>query len=207
MLASENSSDIPRFKVVFLGNAGVGKTSIINRRQTGDFGYGVRPTVGASHVLATIPLDDVTVQLLLWDTAGQERFQSLTPQYLRDAHVVVIVASLFDYVSIRDITDKWRKIVVDERGDVPIIAVLNKVDLQPEDRKTETETYANELKSCEIFASVYVVSALNGCGIDELFVAVAQTAIVSKTQSEAALRLGSVDLGGPSDRDVNLACC
>mmetsp|Transcript_5111 Transcript_5111/g.2875 ORF Transcript_5111/g.2875 Transcript_5111/m.2875 type:complete len:97 (-) Transcript_5111:1000-1290(-) len=82
---------VAKYKLVFLGDQSVGKTSIINRfvYDTFDANYG--PTIGIDFLSKTINLDDRVVRLQLWDTAGQERFRGLIPSYIRDSSVAVAV--------------------------------------------------------------------------------------------------------------------
>ncbi|XP_078113220.1 EF-hand calcium-binding domain-containing protein 4A isoform X2 [Sander vitreus] len=73
------------FKVVFLGNTGVGKSSFIQHYCTGHFYSKMSTTVGIDFQMKTLTLGSTTVTLQLWDTAGQERFRSITEQYYRKA--------------------------------------------------------------------------------------------------------------------------
>ncbi|XP_028304920.1 EF-hand calcium-binding domain-containing protein 4A isoform X2 [Gouania willdenowi] len=73
------------FKVVFLGNSGVGKSSFIQHYCTGRFLSALSSTVGLDFQIKTLTLDSTTITLQLWDTAGQERFRSITEQYFRKA--------------------------------------------------------------------------------------------------------------------------
>ena len=68
-----------RYKLVFLGEQGVGKTCIINRFVYDSFDRNYQATIGIDFLSKTMYLEDRTVRLQLWDTAGQERFRSLIP--------------------------------------------------------------------------------------------------------------------------------
>jgi Ras-related protein Rab-6A len=80
-----------KYKLVFLGDVYVGKTSVINRFMYETFDVNYQATIGIDFLSKTMYLDDRTVRLQLWDTAGQERFRSLIPSYIRDSSVAVVV--------------------------------------------------------------------------------------------------------------------
>lgn len=82
---------LKKFKLVFLGEQCVGKTSIITRFMYDNFDTKYQATIGIDFLAKTMYLDDRTVRLQLWDTAGQERFRSLIPAYIRDCTIAIVV--------------------------------------------------------------------------------------------------------------------
>merc|ERR1711975_168330 len=76
---------LSKYKLVFLGEQAVGKTSIITRFMYDTFDNNYQATIGIDFLSKTMYLEDRTVRLQLWDTAGQERFRSLIPSYIRDS--------------------------------------------------------------------------------------------------------------------------
>eukprot|EP01035_Chromulina_nebulosa_P027504 gene27504-36187_t len=124
-----NISPLAKYKLVFLGDQGVGKTSIITRFMYDSFDKNYQATIGIDFLSKTMYLEDRTVRLQLWDTAGQERFRSLIPSYIRDSSVAVVVFDITNRASFLN-TSKWIEDVRNERGnDVIIILVGNKTDL------------------------------------------------------------------------------
>ena len=79
------------YKVVTIGNSGVGKTSLIIRAVHGKFNTELNATIGASYETYRAIVDNKIIELNIWDTAGQERYQSLIPLYLRGALAILIV--------------------------------------------------------------------------------------------------------------------
>ncbi|XP_035216211.1 ras-related protein Rab-30-like [Stegodyphus dumicola] len=79
------------FKVVLVGNAGVGKTCLVRRFTQGLFPPGQGATIGVDFLIKTVEIDGEKVKLQIWDTAGQERFRSITQSYYRSAHALVLV--------------------------------------------------------------------------------------------------------------------
>ena len=80
-----------KYKLVFLGDLSVGKTSIINQFMYSTFDKNHQPTIGVDFLSKTIHLEERTVRFQLWDTAGQERFRALIPSYIRDSSVAIVV--------------------------------------------------------------------------------------------------------------------
>jgi len=123
-----------KYKIVFLGDQAVGKSSIINRFIYDIFdGNEHRPTIGIDFISQNIFLEDKTIRLQLWDTAGQERFKALIPNYIRDTSVAVIVYDVTNRNSFKSV-QKWVDDVKNMRGEGVIIALLaNKTDLEERD--------------------------------------------------------------------------
>merc|ERR1719410_1167773 len=90
-LSTTSLAPLAKYKLVFLGDQSVGKTSIITRFMYDNFDRHYQATIGIDFLSKTMYLEDRTVRLQLWDTAGQERFRSLIPSYIRDSSVAVVV--------------------------------------------------------------------------------------------------------------------
>lgn len=80
-----------KFKIIFLGDQGVGKSSIMNRFIQDKFETSYQATIGLDFHSKNVIIDKHEVRLFLYDTAGQEKFKSLIPMYTRDANVILIV--------------------------------------------------------------------------------------------------------------------
>lgn len=79
------------YKVVLLGDSGVGKTNILSRYTNDEFLYESKSTIGVEFYIVSMNINGNNIKLQLWDTAGQERFRSLTKAYYRGANCVIIV--------------------------------------------------------------------------------------------------------------------
>merc|ERR1712146_634949 len=127
--ASQHLSPLAKYKLVYLGDQSVGKTSIITRFMYDQFDNNYQATIGIDFLSKTMYLEDRTVRLQLWDTAGQERFRSLIPSYIRDSSGAIVVYDITNRASFFN-TSKWIEDVRSERGpDVVIALVGNKTDL------------------------------------------------------------------------------
>ncbi|XP_061559454.1 ras-related protein Rab-6A isoform X5 [Phycodurus eques] len=133
--AGDFGNPLRKFKLVFLGEQSVGKTSLITRFMYDSFDNTYQATIGIDFLSKTMYLEDRTIRLQLWDTAGQERFRSLIPSYIRDSAAAVVVYDITNVNSFQQ-TTKWIDDVRTERGsDVIIMLVGNKTDLADKSAK------------------------------------------------------------------------
>lgn len=162
---------IPRskYKLVFLGDESVGKTSIITRFMYDTFDDTYKVTIGIDFVSKTMYLEDRIVRLQLWDTAGQERFRSLIPSYIRDSSVAIVVYDITNRASFLN-ADQWIEDIKAERGnDVVIMLVGNKTDLQSK-RQVSVEEGEAKAKQLGGEAIMFIeTSAKAGFNIKALF--------------------------------------
>eukprot|EP01025_Chloroclados_australasicus_P025609 TRINITY_DN2555_c0_g1_i1.p2 TRINITY_DN2555_c0_g1~~TRINITY_DN2555_c0_g1_i1.p2 ORF type:complete len:211 (-),score=20.27 TRINITY_DN2555_c0_g1_i1:364-996(-) len=159
-------SPLAKYKLVFLGDQSVGKTSIITRFMYDKFDNTYQATIGIDFLSKTMYLEDRTVRLQLWDTAGQERFRSLIPSYIRDSSVAVVVYDVTNRQSFLN-TTRWIEEVRTERGsDVIIVLVGNKTDLVDKRQVTIEE---GDAKARELNVMFIETSAKAGFNIKALF--------------------------------------
>ncbi|KAH0786138.1 ras-related protein Rab6 isoform X2 [Histomonas meleagridis] len=156
-------------KVVFLGDANVGKTSIINRALKGMFTDEIQETIGAYCQQKTIDIDGNDVTLDIWDTAGQEKFRSLAPMYYRGAAAVILVYSITDLNSFQEL-NTWINDLKQNGSPQILFIVGNKADLEDQ-RVISTEDGESFAKN--VSATFFEVSAKVGTSIEELFSSVA----------------------------------
>ncbi|AEE87134.1 putative small GTP-binding protein [Arabidopsis thaliana] len=160
-------SPLAKFKLVFLGDQSVGKTSIITRFMYDKFDTTYQPTIGIDFLSKTMYLEDRTVRLQLWDTAGQERFRSLIPSYIRDSSVAIVVYDVSNRQTFLN-TSKWIEDVHRERGQSNVIIVLvgNKTDLV---EKRQVSISEGEDKGKEYGVMFIETSAKENFNIKALF--------------------------------------
>ncbi|NWX88202.1 RAB7L protein, partial [Nothoprocta ornata] len=124
------------FKVLVVGDATVGKTSLVQRYAHDSFNRHYKSTVGVDFALKVVQWSDSeTVRLQLWDIAGQERFTSMTRLYYREASACVV---MFDVTNLSSFSNsqKWKqdldsKLVLPDGRPVPCLLLANKCDLSP----------------------------------------------------------------------------
>merc|ERR1712071_375723 len=121
------------FKVVLIGNAGVGRTCLVRRFTQGVFPPGQGATIGVDFMIKTVEVDGLKIQLQIWDTAGQERFRSITQSYYRSAHALILVYDVASQPSF-DCLPHWLR-EVEEYASPKVLRVLvgNKTDREDRD--------------------------------------------------------------------------
>ncbi|CAD8197088.1 unnamed protein product [Paramecium octaurelia] len=166
MAQNTTSGPMQKYKIVFLGDQAVGKTSIINRFIFDNFTGNEQPTVGIDFISKTLQVDNKSVRLQLWDTAGQERFRSLIPSYIRDSQAAIICFDITNDKSFQNLP-RWIEDVKEERGDEVLIYILgNKIDLENE---RQVSTKQAEDKAKELGAQFQEVSAKSAINVAEFF--------------------------------------
>eukprot|EP01083_Nonionella_stella_P247766 858662_1 len=160
-------SSLASVKLVLLGNASVGKSSILQRFASDVYSEHKPPTVGAAFTTKVITVNNRQIKFDIWDTAGQEKYRSMTPLYYRGAYAAIIVYDITDdesYIGAQSWINEIRQIEGDK---IKIALVGNKLDLQDSSRAIDTETAFNYADNNNfIFMET---SAKTGIGIKELF--------------------------------------
>ncbi|KAI8048343.1 ras small monomeric GTPase Rab6 [Gilbertella persicaria] len=197
---------LKKFKLVFLGEQSVGKTSLITRFMYDTFDNTYQATIGIDFLSKTMYLDDRTIRLQLWDTAGQERFRSLIPSYIRDSSVCVVVYDITSRNSFLN-TRKWIDDVRAERGtEVIIVLVGNKTDLNDKRQVTVDE---GEEKAKEYNIMFIETSAKAGYNVKALFrkIGHALPGVDHPSEDGAKEQLTKVDLMDTSARKEETSSC
>ena len=128
-MSTTTNSSKTKYKLAFLGNQSVGKSSIIEKYINNKFSEESNPTVGIDFLAKTVRYKSKAYRLQLWDTAGQERFKSLIPSYLKDAICAIIVYDVTSRQSLLDVQN-WLALYNDNKSlEGYTILVGNKIDL------------------------------------------------------------------------------
>ena len=158
--------DVQHYKLIFLGDQYVGKSSILNRFYQDKFEQYYQATIGLDFHSKNVTINGNPIRLLLYDTAGQEKFKSLIPMYIRDANIILVVYDITNKDSFIH-TEHWVNETKDlKREDAIFVLVGNKTDLE--------DNRVVQVKEAEDFATekgflFQEVSAKTGENVEELF--------------------------------------
>ena len=117
------------FKILLLGDSGVGKSSLLLRYTKNQFSSDIRSTIGVEFGVKYLEIENLKLKIQIWDTAGMERYRSLTSSYYKGAKGVIVVYDVCRKNTFENI-DKWIndfKSKADE--DAVILLIGNKNDL------------------------------------------------------------------------------
>ena len=160
----DQSYQTNRQKIIFCGDAGVGKTSIINSIMGQKFSEEYEPSIGVDFFSKTVRYNGRLIKLQIWDSAGQEKFRSLIPNYIRGSAIIFLIFDVSQKITYEHLND-WLKFITDiEKGGL-IIIVGNKIDLKDtrEINSEDAEKYCKEKKY-----DYFEVSAKDGTNIDNM---------------------------------------
>ena len=154
------------FKIVIIGDSGVGKTNLISRYLKNDFKPETKATIGVEFNDKKYEYKNKKIKIQIWDTAGQERYRSLTSMYYKGAKGAILVYDITSKNSFENI-DKWlieMKKTADEN--IKIILIGNKCDLID---KREVKEDDGKIKAKDLNVPFMETSALNCINVEKAF--------------------------------------
>ena len=125
---------------IIIGDATVGKTSILSRFSDGTFSTNYLATVGLENITKDEVIDDKTIRIKIWDTAGQERYKSLAKSFYRNAEGVILVydvTNLETYENLKFWLESIKNNMESDMSEIPIIIIGNKIDCDEREVKRE----------------------------------------------------------------------
>lgn len=137
---NKNNHRVDVYKITFIGDCNVGKTSIIKKYLYDQFDAQTESTIGASFSSISKEINNTCKKLDLWDTAGQERYRSIINIYYRNVDACIVVCDLSTPSSIESL-EFWISDIHNKsnNNDVQIIIVANKVDILLENKGLQTK--------------------------------------------------------------------
>mgnify|MGYP001304311310 CR=1 FL=1 len=179
-------------KHLFVGDAGVGKSSLLLRMTDGIFTGTYLSTIGVDFKFKTITVGGKTFKNMLWDTAGQERFRSLSSAYYKGAHVISLIFDVTDYESFNNLKVWYQEVEQYAPSEVKLLVVGNKTDLESA-RQVPTEDGLDF--ATKIGANYIETSAKNGSNVDEMLQTAASIGVGMNSQDPSK---DSKDIKTPS---------
>lgn len=165
------------FKLVLIGDSGVGKSCLLLRFADDSFTDSYISTIGVDFRFRTVNIDMKTVKLQIWDTAGQERFRTITSAYYRGAHGIIMVYDVTNYESFEHV-EEWLNEVNRHASESTLkLLVGNKADLA-DDKKVRSEDAKKFADTLGI--SFLETSAKNATNVEAAFLTMAKQLIQAK---------------------------
>ncbi|KAI8326717.1 GTP-binding protein [Choanephora cucurbitarum] len=173
------------FKLVLIGDSGVGKSNLLSRFTTNEFNLESKSTIGVEFATKNIEIEKRSIKAQIWDTSGQERYRAITGAYYRGAVGALVVYDITRRNSFQNVSH-WLKELRDHADqNIVIMLVGNKVDLSETSRAVTTEEGA-ELAEKDGYLFMET-SALDATNVDNAFEKVFTTIFenLPKTQTSA----------------------
>ena len=136
----DNSISVTRHKIIFVGDAATGKTSIINRIIDNPFNDTYEVSIGIDFMSKNIRFRGQNIKIQIWDSAGQEKYKGLIPSYVRNSSIVFIVYDISNRSSFDNIPN-WISFVKNIEKTTMILCG-NKNDLDRDVNKNDAEELA-----------------------------------------------------------------
>jgi len=154
------------FKVVLIGDSGVGKSNLLSRFTRNEFNLESKSTIGVEFATRSINVDGKTVKAQIWDTAGQERYRAITSAYYRGAVGALLVYDIAKHATYVNVT-RWLKELRDHAdSNIVIMLVGNKSDLK---HLRAVPTDEAKAFSAENGLSFIETSALDASNVESAF--------------------------------------
>ena len=163
---NNNTKEEYKFKVVVVGDSGVGKTNLIRRFVHDTFSKDSKATVGVEFLSKTYLINNEVFKIEFWDTAGQERYKSITAAYYKGAKGALIVYDVTTQSSF-DNVNKWCKEIREKAAkNINMMMIGNKTDLKD---KRVVEPEMSQEKAKALSMAVMETSALDATNVKEAF--------------------------------------
>lgn len=154
------------FKIVLIGDSGVGKSNLLSRFTRNEFSLESKSTIGVEFATRSLTIEGKSVKAQIWDTAGQERYRAITSAYYRGAVGALLVYDIAKAASFENV-ERWLKELRDHAdSSIVVMLVGNKTDLRHL-RQVPTETAKDFAVRSEL--SFIETSALEGDNVETAF--------------------------------------
>ncbi len=185
------------FKILTIGESGVGKTCVLRRFVENKFLKNHLATIGIDFKTKTLNINNQEIKLKIWDTAGQERFRNITTQYYKGADGIVLVYDVTDEASYEKIKDWMEQILSNtQQEEIGLVLLGNKCDMEP---RNVTEEMGKKMAE-ELKISYFETSALTGQGIKEAFEQLTREIMAKRGVGEGNNDGGGVELNSKNKK-------
>lgn len=199
------------FKVVLIGDSGVGKSNLLSRFTRNEFCLESKSTIGVEFATRSIQVDGKTIKAQIWDTAGQERYRAITSAYYRGAVGALLVYDITKNVTYENV-ERWLKELRDHAdSNIVIMLVGNKSDLRhlravpTDDAHSFAEKEGLSFIETSALESTNVENAFHKI-LTEIYRIVSKKALAQEESSQAGPSSGTTILVA-EDTGKKASCC
>ena len=167
------NEELINYKIILVGDSGVGKTCILMRAVNNKFSENYQATIGFEFLLMYFQVNNIKIKLQIWDTCGQEMYRSLIQGFYRNTTATILVFSKTNRSSFDNLGMWIKDIKNNTEQDMPIFLVGNKCDEEKkkvEVNKEEAEEFSKQYNLKYFCES----SAKTGYNINQIFEEVAK---------------------------------
>jgi Ras-related protein Rab-1A len=193
------------FKILLVGDSGVGKSSLLLRFTDDMFQETFISTIGVDFKIRNVKIQDKVVKMQIWDTAGQERFRTITSSYYRGAHGIIVVYDITDQASFNNAKMWLSEIERYACGNVTKLLVGNKADMND---KRAVETSAGKAFAQQQGMLFAEASAKAGQGVEDAFMVLVKEIfdkrVTTTDTKKPEIRLG---VGETEEISKKKGCC
>jgi small GTP-binding protein len=204
------SDNFINFKIIIVGDSGVGKSSLLKRAVQNKFDPGYQATIGFEFLLMHFQVNEMKLKLQIWDTCGQEMYRSLIQGFYRNTSLALIVYDITNKDTFNAVDIWLQDIKKHTEEDLPIFLAGNKNDLEKVVTNEEAKIYATSNRT-KYFTEC---SAKTGQNVKEIFYEAAKYLYTSYKQFKNQNKLPAItarlkidDTNGTNNYPKKKKCC
>ncbi|XP_052178504.1 ras-related protein RABA1f [Diospyros lotus] len=187
------------FKLVLIGDSGVGKSNLLSRFARDEFSLESKSTIGVEFATRSIRVEDKIVKAQIWDTAGQERYRAITSAYYRGAVGALLVYDVTRHITFENV-ERWLKELRDHTdSNIVVMLVGNKADLRHLRAVSTEDAKAFAEREKTFFMET---SALESLNVENAFTEVLTE--IYHIVSRKTLDIGDDPIGPPKGKTINV---
>ncbi|XP_028119894.1 ras-related protein RABA2a isoform X2 [Camellia sinensis] len=200
------------FKVVLIGDSGVGKSNLLSRFPCNEFCLESKSTIGVEFATRTLQVEGRTVKAQIWDTAGQERYRAITSAYYRGALGALLVYDVTKPTTFENVS-RWLKELRDHAdANIVIMLIGNKTDLKhlravaTEDAQGFAEKEGLSFIETSALEAINVEKAFQTI-LSEIYRIISKKSLSSDEPAPASIKEGKTLVVGGSEVNAKKTCC
>ncbi|CAM8951244.1 unnamed protein product [Rhodiola kirilowii] len=200
------------FKIVLIGDSGVGKSNLLSRFTRNEFCLESKSTIGVEFATRTLQVEGRTIKAQIWDTAGQERYRAITSAYYRGARGALLVYDTTKPTTFENVR-RWLKELRDHAdANIVIMLIGNKTDLKhlravaTEDAQSYAEKEGLSLIETSALESTNVEKAFQTI-LSEIYRIMSKKSLASGETAPSSIKEGKMIDVAASDATAKKPCC